>query len=318
MLLKRDAAAEVMEHLVNHANHGYDQKYRQGDGGWETITLSDNSKVTIATGDRDCSSAIISAFEAVGISCGGATYTGNMSSCMTKTGNFKRQSAGFNAKRGDVYLNDTNHTAMCIGNGKLAQFSINEKGGIIGGKVGDQTGGEAAIKAYYSYPWNCVLECVNSQYMPTQAPSLIGYTYHGGYNQQWRFQGAKDGKTTLVNRKSGRAIDIKDNNPQKGMSLWTWEKNNTAAQNWIYKDTISGIQSGIKLLSETKQNQAISLASAQYKDGVQAILWDYYAGDEQLFVPVVAETKKGISYYILYSYGALKHGVPICLDESQG
>lgn len=162
-----DAAAEIMEHLCSHdgnGGHGYSQPNRGGIGtggsASEYITLSDGTKVGIANGDRDCSSAVIECFMAMGVSCGGATYTGNMKSCMTSTGNFKVLPASTwkNPQRGDILLNTSHHTALALGNGKLGQFSISEKG-TISGTRGDQTGKESNIKALYDYPWNCVLRC---------------------------------------------------------------------------------------------------------------------------------------------------------------
>ncbi|WP_298579908.1 glycoside hydrolase family 25 protein [uncultured Olegusella sp.] len=67
---------QVMEHLCRHdgnGGHGYTQGNRWGDGTWETLTLSDGSKVKVARGDRDCSSGIISALETVGVDCRGAS-----------------------------------------------------------------------------------------------------------------------------------------------------------------------------------------------------------------------------------------------------
>ena len=153
-------AAEVMEHLVTHYSHGYSQYSRNGDGGKETITLSDGTKVTIATGDRDCSSAVIDCYRSLGINVGGATYTGNMRSCMCGTGNFKwYPNSSYSAKRGDIYLNESHHAAMCkygyyeAGGDTLMQFSISEKG-TIDGVEGDQTGYESNTKAFYNYPWD--------------------------------------------------------------------------------------------------------------------------------------------------------------------
>jgi hypothetical protein len=130
---------------------------------------------TIKSGDRDCSSAVISAYEAAGISCGGATYTGNMRKHMTGTGNFVWRSMNFTAQMGDTYLNEKSHTAMCLSAEPdvLMEFSINEKGTALGGKVGDQLQhgeydetygrGEAHLAMYYDYPWNGILQCVNDQ-----------------------------------------------------------------------------------------------------------------------------------------------------------
>ena len=162
MLLK-EIAAQLMEHLCNHDYHGYSQVSRYGDGEGTCPVTIGGKTYYLEQGDRDCSSAIITAFEAAGISCGGATYTGNMRSCMAATGNFKwhPMSSGYIAKRGDVYLNEANHTAMCVSDqpDMLAEFSISETGGIDGAE-GDQTGRESYIHSYYNYPWDGILECV--------------------------------------------------------------------------------------------------------------------------------------------------------------
>jgi hypothetical protein len=61
--------------------------------------------------------------------------------------------------RGDILLNEKYHTAMYIGNGKIAQFSINEKGKTTGGVPGDQTGRESSVGNFYEYSkgWDYVL-----------------------------------------------------------------------------------------------------------------------------------------------------------------
>ena len=55
-----EIAAQIMEHLCSHDWHGYTQGNRWGDGEYEALEI-DGKKYTIAQGDRDCSSAIISA-----------------------------------------------------------------------------------------------------------------------------------------------------------------------------------------------------------------------------------------------------------------
>lgn len=165
-ITQREAFAQVMEHLCSHdggGGHGYSQYNRMGDGTTETIKLSDGTTVTVAGGDRDCSSAVITALRAVGVNTFGATYTGNMHSQLLKTGLFGWRKMGVkSARRGDIYLNEKHHTAVCISpygsmrGDLLAQFSISEKGTITGAK-GDQTGRESNIKPYYSYPWDGTL-----------------------------------------------------------------------------------------------------------------------------------------------------------------
>lgn len=165
-LTRREAFAQVFEHMVTHdgnGGHGYSQYNRMGDGTTETIRLSDGTTVTVAGGDRDRSSAVILALRAVGINTFGATYTGNMVEQLLKTGLFGWRKMGVaSAKRGDIYVNKRCHAAVCIspyGSARgdlLAQFSISEKGTITGTK-GDQTGRESNIRAYYSYPWDGTL-----------------------------------------------------------------------------------------------------------------------------------------------------------------
>ena len=139
---KKQIAVKIMKHLVDHNYHGYSQVSRWGDREGKCSIKIDGKTYKVEQGDRDCSSAIISAFQAAGISCGGATYTGNMRACMCKTGNFKwhPMSSGYVAKAGDVYLNEACHTAMCLSANpdRLMEFSISENG-TIDGKEGDQT-----------------------------------------------------------------------------------------------------------------------------------------------------------------------------------
>lgn len=167
----RERAAQLMEHLCAHSAHGYSQPNRAGigtgGGEGETVTLTDGTVVKISSGDRDCSSAVIECYAALGVNCGGASYTGNMRSLMTRTGNFKwhAMGSGYTAKRGDIWLNEAHHTAMCLGDGRLGQFSKSETGGISGAR-GDQTGYEAYVGSYYSYPWDGVLEYVGGDTEP--------------------------------------------------------------------------------------------------------------------------------------------------------
>ncbi|MEF2593705.1 MAG: SH3 domain-containing protein [Eggerthellaceae bacterium] len=160
MLSTKERAAQIMEHLCSCYSHGYSQYSRLGDGGRETIALSDGSTVEIVTGDRDCSSAVIDAYRSAGADVGGATYTGNMRSCMCGTGQFEwhSMSSGYIAQRGDIYLNEVNHTAMCTSAvpDMLAEFSISETGSIDGAE-GDQTGWESHVQGYYDYPWDGIL-----------------------------------------------------------------------------------------------------------------------------------------------------------------
>lgn len=164
-----ERAAQVMEHLCSHSAHGYSQPNRAGVGTGgavsERITLTDGTVVGIAFGDRDCSSAAIECYAALGVDCGGATYTGNMRRCMTGTGNFTWITDLSQRQRGDILLNESHHAAVYLGNGRLGQFSISERGTIHGTR-GDQTGYESNVKGYYNYPWNGLLRYVGPDSTP--------------------------------------------------------------------------------------------------------------------------------------------------------
>lgn len=196
-ITQREAFAQVMEHLVSHdggGGHGYSQANRMGDGTTETICLSDGTTVTIAGGDRDCSSAVVTALRAVGVNTFGASFTGNMREQLLKTGLFGWRKMGVkSAQRGDIYLNEKCHTAVCVspyGSARgdlLAQFSISEKGTVTGTKR-DQTGRESNIKAYYSYPWDGTLYWLgdgktlngsNTEVADNTVPSLGDTRYFG-------------------------------------------------------------------------------------------------------------------------------------------
>lgn len=122
--------------------HGYDQRVRWGP-------------------DYDCSSLIISCYRAAGVPLD-CSYTGDMRGSMLRHGFADvtarvSLSGGAWLVRGDVLLNCARHTALYIGNGQLVQASANEHGAATGGVTGDQTGREIAVRAYYNYPWDCVL-----------------------------------------------------------------------------------------------------------------------------------------------------------------
>ena len=166
-LTQREAFARTMEHLCNHDSHGYTQGNRWGNGTKETVDLGDGVTVEVMLGDRDCSSAIISALDAVGVNTGDATYTGNMKRNILNSGLFQWYGINdFSAQRGDIYLNEACHTAMCTsaygsaGGDMLAEFSIAENGTAYGNE-GDQTGWESHICAYYDYPWDGILHWKN-------------------------------------------------------------------------------------------------------------------------------------------------------------
>ena len=153
-----------MEHLCECSQHGYSQPGRHGIDGCCSV-WTDMGEVLVARGDRDCSSAVCEAWE---LALAGSAYdglitrynwTGGMREMFTNSGLFTWEYPDFEASRGDIYLDESSHTAMCVrgdGSGDLvAEFSISETGGIDG-EPGDQTGCESLVRDDYR-SWDGVL-----------------------------------------------------------------------------------------------------------------------------------------------------------------
>lgn len=90
-----------------------------------------------------------------------------------------RKGTEYIAKSGDIYLNEIYHTAMCVGNNQLAEFS-----GATDSSAGDQSGTESCIRDYCDFPWDGILECVCSvsdgKWVWDQGKTIWWYQYNDG------------------------------------------------------------------------------------------------------------------------------------------
>jgi hypothetical protein len=148
--------------IANDNSHGYSQANRWGP-------------------DYDCSSLVISAWQQAGVPVrsAGASYTGNMKTAFLACGfadvsNSVNLVDGEGLQRGDVLLNERNHTAMCIGGGRIVHARSSEGNSI----PGDQSSNEIRVQRYYDYPWNCVLrytggDLVKDNNAPGKAPDEL-------------------------------------------------------------------------------------------------------------------------------------------------
>ena len=118
--------------IAKNNKHGYSQKNRWGP-------------------NYDCSSLVVSALQSAGFQTGGAVWTGNLKSELTKYG-FAWYTDFTQLQRGDILLvhnNSRQHTEIYIGSGKTVGAHSSETGGIHG-ITGDQTGSEISVAPYYS------------------------------------------------------------------------------------------------------------------------------------------------------------------------
>lgn len=162
-----DVAATIHADMCTDNANGYSWSPRWGEDGQGIKKLTIGGRVyQYDRGSYDCSSSVVTACnEALRYTkrkdaLKAATYTGNIRSVFVASGLFDAwNTATTTAKRGDIYLNEQNHVAMCQHDvpDTLSEFCINENGEVYGGKVGDQTGREAYIHAYYDFPWDCTL-----------------------------------------------------------------------------------------------------------------------------------------------------------------
>lgn len=161
---RANVAVQIMRHLCTCAEHGYSQPGRYGTSGYCSVS-TDAGAIKVKKGDRDCSSAVCEAWELAlaGTAWDGRitryNWTGGMRETFLVSGLFEWHGMSFNASPGDIYLDEQNHTAMCIQNDGsadlLGEFSLSETGGIDG-EQGDQTERESSIHGYYE-AWDGIL-----------------------------------------------------------------------------------------------------------------------------------------------------------------
>ena len=150
------AAAEVMDHFIDHSAHGYSQPNRDGVG-YESLELSDRTVVEFNGGDRDCSRLIQTCYVVIGVLPRGMhMWTGNERETLLANG-FVQVSLD-DLQRGDV-LWRAGHTEMYMGDGIEGGARRSETHGIDG-MTGDQDGGEIDRSKFVRSHWTSAYRCI--------------------------------------------------------------------------------------------------------------------------------------------------------------
>lgn len=129
-----------------------------------------------------------------------------------------------NLVKGDVLLShnkDSKHAAIYIGDGKICQASINEKGTATGGLPGDQTGHEIEIKKLTRKSWDYVLRCKDRAIAEKAANEAVKIANDNnyGYDQisRWGENGAFDCSSLIIHCYEIAGAPVKS----KGGATWT-------------------------------------------------------------------------------------------------
>ncbi len=142
--------------IANNSGYGYDQPTRAS--GW--AKWQSDPSCTNQCGSFDCSSLIAAALTEAGYFPTNPEFaTGNEAAALTGVG-FKKIADSVTSSQsllpGDILVWD-GHTEMYIGNNQDVGAHINERGGVSGGQVGDQTGHEISVESFgwsgNSDPW---------------------------------------------------------------------------------------------------------------------------------------------------------------------
>ena len=250
-----DRAIEWAIATANDQSHGYSQTYRWGNP------------------DYDCSSFVISAYRAAGLSLSSASYTGDMKDAFESEGFqcFTADELGANSSssrlvRGDILLKPGSHTEMYIGNNQLVgahsakASSSHPNRSSAGGDQGD----EISVTGYYSHPWTYVLRYPTSG--PDKPYTILDYgdnfcawilSYHKGNSwihiqnnnnyaivseqghddndlrNRWHFVKQSDGSYIIESVYDGKCLTIPDANAGDACIVTTTDYYGGAGQKWL-------------------------------------------------------------------------------------
>lgn len=179
-----EEAAEIHAFMCTDPRFGYSQEPRWGGdyNGGEVATFTSKAgyEYKIPCGGYDCSSSSTLSWR---LALSRTPYAGalgddpnertaTMRGTFCGTGLFMAKYSP--ARRGDLYLNEGVHVAMCQDGDPnhdiLSEFVRDERGRASGGIPGDQDGGESVIRGYYDDKWNTVLHYVGGLLEDVTAP----------------------------------------------------------------------------------------------------------------------------------------------------
>ena len=288
---RNEVAAYFHKRMAEDPRFGYTQgSGRWGSGTAEPWTFQD---VTgwFRPGDRDCSSSVCDCWnEALNGSSyegalSGATFTGNMRSAFVNSGLFvwHPRGDGYIAQTGDVYLNETQHTAMCQSAvpDMLTEALHNEFGGITGGQIGDQTGGEFVYRAYWDFPWDGILEYNHLADEERVSWGACMWHSHGGDNQRFYVRHKERGTVFVCKHPDKNiALDVSGGVAENGTPVIFYKEHDGANQSWLLVHK-NGKDSPYEIVSMLDDKYCLDVSEGSQEDGAGLILWERHGGKNQ-------------------------------------
>lgn len=224
--------------------------------------------------DYDCSSFVITAFKNAGCNVGAATYTGNMRSVFVNAGFTWIPKSQINLsnssqlQRGDILLNEKNHTEIYIGNNQRVGAHTGTYDIYDRNAPGDNNGKEISIYNYSnSSNWDGVLRYnenpigtqtisdgeyhIVSALDNTKALDVANAVTNNGANinlysnlddpaQVFTITYLGDGYYKIINNHSKKSIDVDNLGTTNGTNVKQWEDNGSDAQKWVIKESGDG------------------------------------------------------------------------------
>ncbi len=203
-----NSAVEWANKTAKDDSHGYSRETRWGNPNY------------------DCSSFVISAYEAAGIKVkeAGASYTGNMRKAFEKVG-FKWIPGTpdvNNLKPGDVLLNEGTHAEMYFGDGKMIGAHGNSDG-----RDGDSGKNEICITKYSNKNWDGVLRYVGKDTSTSPSSSEVPKAPHVKIESKDTSSGTTTDSSTDTSQNNNTQQENNSNNDAQQNTNDTTQQENT-------------------------------------------------------------------------------------------
>ncbi len=111
---------------------------------------------------------------------------------------------------------------------------------------------------------------------------------NGGENQQWKFEASGDPYYKLVNKNTGKALDIMLGGSANGTWLHQWDSVSSDSQLWFLEETDEGFY---KIKSKVS-GKCVDVVGMSQEDGARLQIWEDLNGDNQQWKLVEVVAKK--------------------------